>query len=239
MSESIVSSARQLVRNIASASPMRGPAISSSAPIARTVTSQTDVAKLIEQVATGYGLTTFDVEPCFRSPVHTRWCLAIFGLDDKPAEPCPPELNQLIIKLVTIGRLTYDVVKRLGLEGIIHKYVVERMFNILAEVRGVAEIEEELARLKGIIKSALKNVTPELEKSIMESIRRSVPTVNREQIVAIIEALKGNISPRDAAMIIKGSKPTMVEEENKAEKRSQTPAKEALATGKSVRPVAG
>ena len=239
MSESIVSSARQLVRNIASALPVRGLAVSSSMVAPRAAASQTDVAKLIEQVATGYGLTTLDVEPCFRSPTHTRWCLAIFGLEDKPAEPCPQELNQLIIKLVTMGRLTPDVVKQLGLENVIYRYVVERATNVLTEVRGVAEIEDELARLKGIIKSALKTVTPDLEKSIMESVRRSVPAVSREQIVAIIEALKGNISPRDAAMIIKGSKPATVEEESKAEKRSQAPAKEALATGKSVRPVAG
>jgi len=234
-----VSSVRQLVRNIASATSLKGPSVSSSAPIARAATSQTDIAKLIEQVATGYGLTTLDVEPCFRSPTHTRWCLAIFGLEDKPSDPCPPELNQLVIKLVTMGRLTPDAIKRLGLENIIYRYVVERTTNVLTEVRGVAEIEEELTRLKGIIKSALKTVTPDLEKSIMENIRRSVPAVSREQIVAIIEALKGNISPRDAAVIIKGSKPATVEEESKAEKRSQTPAKETLVTARSTRPIAG
>jgi hypothetical protein len=199
-----------------------------------------DVAKLIEQVATSFGLTTLYVEPCFRSQVHVRWCLALFGLGDRPAEPCPPELNQLILKLISMGKLTYDAVKRLGLKSFVYRYVAERVANLLAEARGVAEIEDELTRLRGVVKSALRTVTPELERSIMESVRRSAPAASREQVVAVIEALRGTVSPRDAATVIRGLKPVAVEEESRAERRSQVPAGEvAERVGRSVKPVAG
>jgi hypothetical protein len=153
---------------------------------------------LLREVAYTRGIDVYDIQPCYYSRAAYDWCLALLGLTDRPPHPFPPELSELLLKLVGTGKVEASQLRRLGLEWTLVEVVSGRVESTL---RGIvsgtitpAEAENRLMRLSQIVRATSRVVEPAaLERKIVETARRAVGS--EEAARALISFIRGELSP--------------------------------------------
>jgi hypothetical protein len=156
---------------------------------------------LLREVAYTKGIDVSEIQPCYYSRAVYDWCLALLGLTDRPPHPFPPELSELLLKLLGAGKVEASQLRRLGLEWILVEVVSGRAESLL---RGIisgavtsAEAENRLMRLSQIMRTVSRVVEPvALENKIAEIARRVMGS--EEAARALISVTRGELSPARA-----------------------------------------
>lgn len=238
----VIKKARSILITAPAGSPP-SPRIMASTAVAGQAVSERDE---LRQLAMRLGLTDEDIRYCYETRDSYDWCLVLLGAKDTPpSSPISPNLNSLIMKLLTEGKVDPQRMRALGLSKYLSNLVVEKLSNIVERAKSSVaeyrkpELAAEIDKVQRMYRGLARVSDPVLEREILKMVAEKCDLPPRAEEV-VLNIIKGRIQPASAAesLIDTLRKPEKQEENAVAEKtakRAQPVGEGAFARAQSPR----
>jgi len=181
-----------------------------------------------------------------RQGIPTTGAVLLGAKDTPPSSPISPNLNSLIMRLLTEGKVDPQRMRALGLSKYLSNLVVEKLSNIVERAKSSVaeyrkpELAAEIDKVQRMYRGLARVSDPVLEREIPKDGRRESAICPRGLEEVVLNIIKGRIQPASAAesLIDALRKPEKQEENAVAEKtakRAQPVGEGAFARAQSPR----
>jgi hypothetical protein len=135
----------------------------------------------LKQLAMRFGLTDEDLLYCYETRDSYEWCLTLLGVrSNPPASPLSPNLNSLVVKLLTEGKIDPQRLRVLGLSKYLTNIIAEKLSNIIEKAwsdtasNRVPELANEIDKIQRLCRSWARVSDPVAEREIMNRVAERV-----------------------------------------------------------------